>query len=67
MKQLIEALQILLKYDNPEYPTHCGHDELSILVDPALVSQEDIEKLDELGFFVNEDFECFQSFKYGSA
>ena len=30
MEKLIEALQIFLKYGNPDYPTHCEHDELTI-------------------------------------
>lgn len=68
MKDLIEALQIFLKYGNPNRPTHCEHDVLTICgIEPGEVSEEDIEKLDELGFFVNERECCFQSFKYGSA
>ena len=35
MKDLIEALTILLKYGNPAHPTHCEHDELTICgIDP---------------------------------
>ncbi len=49
MDKLIQALQILLKYENPSRPTHCEHDELWIMVDPAEVSAEDIKTLDELG------------------
>lgn len=42
METLIQALQILLKYGNPEYPTHCEHDELWIMeIDPEDVSDED--------------------------
>lgn len=65
MKELIEALQIFLKYDNPTYPTHCEHDVLWVLIDPDLVSDEDKKRLGELGFFVEDD--CFQSFRFGSA
>lgn len=65
MDKLIEALQIFLKYDNPSSPTHCEHDELTVCVDPALVSAEDTKKLDELGFIADGD--CFKSFRYGSA
>ena len=65
MNDLISALQILLKYGNPEHPTHCEHDELSIhVVDPHEVSMEDIEALDKLGFFVDDDH--FSSFRFGS-
>ncbi len=70
MKDLIEALQIFLKYGNPKYPTWCAHDELNITeIDPAIVSEEDKKRLDELGFFVSdEDGEsAFKSFRFGSA
>jgi hypothetical protein len=66
MSKLIEALQIFLKYGDPAYPTHCEHDELSICgIDPDAVSDEDKQRLDELGFIVTDD--GFKSFRYGSA
>jgi hypothetical protein len=68
MSDLIEALQIFLKYGNPPYPTHCEHDELTICgIEPSAVSEEDKHRLDELGFFVDESEDCFMSFKFGSA
>jgi hypothetical protein len=70
MEKLIQALQILLKYGNPDYPTHCEHDILTICgIEPLDVSEEDIAKLDELGFFVGDEYgeEAFHSFRYGSA
>jgi hypothetical protein len=67
MKDLIEALQIFLKYGNPDYPTHCEHDILTVCVDPSIVSAEDKAKLETLGFHVGEDDESFYSFKFGSA
>ena len=68
MKNLIEALTIFLKYGNPEYPTHCEHDQLSVLIDPAIVSEEDKKRLDELGFRAGSGAESdtFYSFRYGS-
>jgi len=79
MEQLIQALQILLKYGNPPYPTHCVHDELIIVgIEPEIISQEDKDKLKEPGFLIdiegeyNEDSEYtpdeskIYSFKYGS-
>jgi hypothetical protein len=70
MNDLIEALQILSKYGNPDYPTHCEHDELTINpeISPILVSEEDINKLEELGFFVSVENggELFMSFRFGS-
>lgn len=66
MEDLIKAFQIFLKYGNPDYPTHCEHDILYVMIDPNDVSEEDIKKLDELGFFAN-DVDGFSSYKYGSA
>jgi hypothetical protein len=66
MNDLIEALQILSKYGNPNYPTHCEHDMLHVCINPCLVTDEDKQKLDELGFFPGE-YEDFCSFKFGSA
>jgi hypothetical protein len=70
MEKLIEALQILLKYGNPDYPTHCIHDILIIVgIDPDKVSEEDTLKLKQLGFFPTRDYgeHWFVSFRYGSA
>lgn len=68
MENLIKALQIFLKYANPRYPTSCSHDVLAIMdITRDMVSSEDIEKLDELGFFWSEEEDCFISFRYGSA
>lgn len=68
MEDLVKALQIFLKYGNPKYPTHCMHDELSIMeIDPDKVSDLDKADLEQLGFIVDEDNECFMSFRFGSA
>lgn len=70
MKDLIEALHILLKYGNPRNPTHCEHDILTIVgIEPKNVSEEDKEKLEKLGFFVGNEYgdEAFHSYRYGSA
>lgn len=64
MDNLIEALTILRKYDNPRYPTNCNHDELWVNVDANLVSDDDKKRLDELGFF--EDEGAFMSYEFGS-
>ena len=64
MEDLIKALQIFLKYGNPDYPTHCEHDCLYIDIDPELVSDEDKIELEELGFDPNGD--GFISYKFGS-
>lgn len=74
MEQLVEALRIFLKYGNPDYPTHCEHDILYIVgIDPKVVSEEDKNRLKELGFTTGSeegsetDYKQFYSFKYGSA
>lgn len=69
MSDLIEALQILLKYGNPKKPTHCEHDILIIGgIDSLVVSEEDKEKLDKLGFFTSNEYgaEYFCSYRFGS-
>lgn len=79
MKDLIKALQIFLKYGNPNYPTHCIHDELIIHgIDMYKISIEDLQELRELGFEFdfegvydegNEftpDHDKIYSYKYGS-
>ena len=68
MEQLIEALNIFLKYGNPEYPTWCEHDALHICdIDDEKVSEEDKKELEKLGFFVDEQEGGFISYKFGSA
>lgn len=69
MKELIEALQIFLKYGNPDYPTHCEHDILTVNINPSDVSDEDKKCLETLGFFSGNVYgeERFYSYKYGSA
>jgi hypothetical protein len=70
MDDLIKALQILRKYGNPDYPTHCEHDTLYICgIDPLRVSIEDVAELNRLGFPVTSEFGApqFYSHKYGSA
>lgn len=68
MKDLIEALQILLKYGNPTHPFQCEHDELMIWgICPADVKEEDRIKLFDLGIFVHEDLNCFMSYRFASA
>ena len=64
MKDLIEALQIFLKYTQDRYPTNCNHDELRVSVDPTIVSEEDITRLEQLGFVAYH--EDFISYRFGS-
>jgi len=71
MEQLIEALQIFMKYGNPKFPTHCEHDILYISadIDPEKVSDEDKARLKELEFLCgdpDDSGETFYSYHYGS-
>ncbi len=66
MSDLIKALTIFLKYGDPYAPTHCEHDELTVCVDPDVVSDEDKAELDKLGFHPHRDGH-FVSFRFGSA
>ncbi len=64
--RLIEALQIFKKYIGTSYPTNCSHDQLYVDVRPDDVNEADIKRLDELGFFVDEELDGFSSFEFGS-
>lgn len=66
MDDLIEALTIFRKYGNPAYPTHCSHDMLTVMINPADVSADDMTELDRLGFHPDTDG-CFYSMRFGSA
>lgn len=68
MDDLIKALTIFRKYANPAYPTHCEHDILMVMkVKKDQPSEEDQAALEELGFHWNTEYDCWASFKYGSA
>ena len=70
MDDLIEALTILRKYGNPEWPTYCEHDCLFVIIDPKIVSDEDNRRLESLGFHESggpDHVGCYQSFRFGSA
>ena len=71
MEDLIKALQILLKYGNPKYPTVCEHDILYIVdIDASMISQTDKEELEQLDFLIDENGlgngEIY-SYRFGSA
>lgn len=68
---LAECLSILAQYTSPSSPTHCEHDVLTICVDPALVSAEDLARLDALGVHAgkpgSDNDGCFYSFRFGGS
>lgn len=67
MKDILEAFQIFAKYSDDNYPTGCEHDIMYVYVNPEIISLPDTERLEELGFSVNENDGCFVSYRFGSA
>lgn len=68
MDDLIKALQIFLKYNNEKYPTHCEHDILMVGRIPFnKVSEQDIEELNKLSFSWSKEYDCWTSYRFGSA
>ena len=69
MDDLNEALTIIKKGVDPtdKWPTNCGHDELFVKGDWSKYTDDEIKRLDELGFNKIEDDEGgFSSFRFGS-
>jgi len=64
MKDLIEALTILSKYNNDYAPTHCEHDNFFVTCDTSKVLADEVERLEELGFHKSEY--GFVSYRFGS-
>ena len=66
MNDLIEALQIMMKHGDVDYPTHYEHDTLYIFPNNMDFTEEEFAELEELGFHSDNENEGFYSFKYGS-
>lgn len=67
LSDLIAALNIFLKYGDEAYPTNCQHDTLRVYPASMEISEEDMKKLDELGFIPDSEFEgAFVSYRFGS-
>lgn len=68
LSELIEALQIFLKYGDAEFPTHCEHDQMRMCnVATHLITSEDARRLEKLGFEYDENEGNFRSYAFGSA
>ena len=69
INELIEALQIFSKYiPDDRFPTYCEHDILMVMVyDASDISREDLERLKELHFYFDSEYQCFASTWFGSA
>ena len=64
MDDLIEALQILRKYKNPEFPLRWDKETLFFNVKPKKVSNEDVEALSYLGVHPCYEEKCFISYRF---
>lgn len=66
LSELIEALQILLKYGDPASPLRCSENLIIGGIDPATVSAEDKLRLKDLDFedWGEGDFRSFQYSKW---
>ncbi len=66
MNDLLEALELLAKYQVPtDHPTNCEHDVLTV-VNVYDVTDEDTKRLNELGFNRGEEETSWHSFRFGS-
>lgn len=64
---LMRALQIFRKYGNPSSPTHCEHDVMMVAMPQDGISEADVAELLDLGFRWMSEYDCWGSFRYGSA
>lgn len=58
---MLESIQIFRKYASAgtdEFPMHPAHDQFYAGPSPDVVSDEDIARLESLGWFVEEDSFC---------
>lgn len=70
MKDLIEALNIFLKHaeeENEHSPTHCEHDVFMVVGITKDLPEDDVNRLKELGFSWSSEYDCWASYRYGSA
>jgi hypothetical protein len=65
---LIEGLTILAQHPANEIsPLHCEHDMLLVCADEALFTDEEKERLEIIGFEVDDIDGGFFSYRFGSA
>lgn len=68
MKDLILSLQILMKYSGDVgNPLNCAHDELFFcgIEDLSVITKEDKELLESLGWNIYEEQDEISSFRFG--
>lgn len=65
---LIEGLTLLAAHQSNDIsPLHCEHDQLTVMADPADFTDDELARLDELGFCPDHDTATFTSSRFGSA
>ena len=67
MKDLIEALTILAKWVDDEWPTHCTHDQFAVKGPrPRRLTNNERKRLKTLSFHYDAELEMWVSFRFGS-
>ena len=66
MEELIKALQIMMKHGNNPRPTLCEHDTLYVFPNSMDFTPDEFDRLEDYGFYVNDDEDGFYSYRYGS-
>lgn len=70
MNDLIESLKIFSKYFKSDSyaPSHCEHDifQLAVADKQDVMSDEDVVRIEELGWHWSREHECWCSFRFGS-
>lgn len=67
MDDLIEALIIFKKHvGDTRWPTNCEHDVFMVLC-PWGIPEADAKRLEELSFSWSSEFDCWVSYRFGSA
>lgn len=61
IKQIRRGLEIIEKY-TPDSEVSVGHDEINAGSTEVKMSEPDEKELKEIGWFENEDFECWMRF-----
>jgi hypothetical protein len=65
MKRILEGLNILDKYyDEDDSNFEAAHDQIWAggSAEDAIIDKEDLEKLDELNWFIDEDYDSWSHF-----
>lgn len=64
MDDLIQSLWIFRKYGDRQFPTCCEHGKLMVDYDNDM-ENDDKDELNRLGFFFDEELDCWISYKFG--